>query len=399
MAPRVLMIVYEYYPYAENRVQNEAHNLVDAGFAVDVLCLRKGDEPAVDEYRGVRIYRLTAREKARGNLWKYMGAYLDFTRRALVAATRLHRKRRYHLIQVSTLPDFLILAALPARLMGAKTVLDFHDLTPEMFMSRKGWAENSPMIRLLKLVERGSAALAHRLLAVSEPHRDALVAHGLPAHKFFVYMNLPDPEVFRPCPRIGRDDGRFRLVYHGSIMYRLGLDQIVRAMEILRREDPRIQLVLYGEGDAADFVQEFVRQHHLEDQVVFHRGIHPMAELPPKLCQANAGIVPLKPDVFNEIILPVKLMEYVALGLPVIATRTRAIQHYFKDDMVLFVEPPVTPEKFARAALRLAQTPNLAQTLARNARRFLETHSWDRQKREYVAWVADLIGHPPPRTL
>ncbi len=399
MAPRVLMIVYEYYPYAENRVQNEAHNLVEAGFEVDVLCLRKGREPVEDEYRGVKIYRLTAREKARGNLLKYFGAYLDFTVRALVAATRLHRRRRYHVVQVSTLPDFLILAALPARLMGAKTVLDFHDLTPEMFMSRKGWSAHSPMIRLLKAVERASAALAHRLLAVSEPHRDALVSHGLPAEKFFVYMNLPDPEVFRPCGTPGRGDGRFRLVYHGSIMFRLGLDQIVRAMEILRHREPRVQLVLYGEGDAADFVESYVRSHQLEDQVVFHRGVFPMAELPPKLCEANAGIVPLKPDVFNEIILPVKLMEYVALGLPVIATRTQAIQHYFDDDMVLFVDPPVTPERFAEAVLRLVQTPELAPRLARNAQRFLQEHSWDRQKREYVAWISHLIGRSPPRTL
>ncbi len=399
MTPRVLMIVYEYYPYAENRVQNEAHNLVEAGFEVDVLCLRKGQEPVEDEYRGVRIYRIQAREKARGNLIRYLGAYLDFTLRALWAATRLHRRRRYHLIQVSTLPDFLILAALPARWMGAKTVLDFHDLTPEMFMSRKGWKETSLMIRWLKAVERGSAALAHRLLAVSEPHRDALVAHGLPAHKFFVYMNLPDPEVFRPCPTVGRNDGRFRLVYHGSIMFRLGLDQIVRAMEILKDQAPQVQLVLYGEGDAADFIQSYVAEHHLQDQVVFHRGIFPMAELPPRLCEANAGIVPLKPDVFNEVILPVKLMEYVALGLPVIATRTRAIQHYFSDDMLLFVDPPVTPEKFASAVLRLVRTPELASRLAQNARRFLERHSWEKQKRAYVEWVSHLIGVAPPRTL
>ncbi len=399
MVPRVLMIVYEYYPYAENRVQNEAHNLVEAGFEVDVLCLRKGKEPVVDEYRGVRIYRLQAREKARGSLVKYLGAYLDFTLRALVAATRLHRRRRYHLVQVSTLPDFLILAALPARLMGAKTVLDFHDLTPEMFMSRRGWKETSLAVRILKLLERSSAALAHRLLAVSEPHRDALVAHGLPAEKFFVYMNLPDPAVFRPCPKVGQEDGRFRLVYHGSIMFRLGLDQIVQALRILRDQAPQVQLVLYGVGDAADFIQAYVREHRLEDQVVFHRGIFPMAELPPRLCAANAGIVPLKPDVFNEVILPVKLMEYVALGLPVIATRTRAIQHYFHDDMVLFVDPPVTPEKFARAVLRLVQQPDLGATLARNAQRFLQEHAWDRQKRAYVAWVSRLIGHSAPRTL
>ena len=97
------------------------------------------------------------------------------------------------------MPDFLVFSALGPKLLGAKVILDVHDLMPELYASKFGLPESHWIIRALKWVERLSVRFADAAVAVHQPHLDALVAHGNPADKFTIVMNLPDPDMFRPA--------------------------------------------------------------------------------------------------------------------------------------------------------------------------------------------------------
>src|SRR5574342_555489 len=87
---RHCMVVFNYYPLGEPRVQRQAEALLQAGAEVDVICLRGKGEPATRFEAGVRIYRLPLRrDKSRGPAGQ-LGEYLIFFALALLQVTRLH---------------------------------------------------------------------------------------------------------------------------------------------------------------------------------------------------------------------------------------------------------------------------------------------------------------------
>ena len=113
----------------------------------------------------------------------YLREYLSFLVRAMVAAVRLHGHERFTLVQVHSLPDFLVFAALPLRLVGVPVLLDLHEAMPEFFRSRFPGASDPLVHRLLLLQERLSIAASTATITVNPAMRDRLVGLGVPAAK------------------------------------------------------------------------------------------------------------------------------------------------------------------------------------------------------------------------
>ena len=176
----VLMIVHSYYE-EDPRVRREAESLVAAGRPVVVLGLRRPDGPAVSEVAGVRVQHLDVQRHQGAGLGVYLREYASFLVRAMFAAVRLHRRERFALVQVHSLPDYLVFAALPLRLVGVPVLLDLHEAMPEFFRSRFPGASNPIVHRLLMLQERLSVAASTAVITVNPAMRDRLVRLGVPA--------------------------------------------------------------------------------------------------------------------------------------------------------------------------------------------------------------------------
>src|SRR5438067_4909349 len=114
------------------RVRRKAEALVEAGYSVDVYALRGRDGQKNYSLKGVNVYTVSLGKK-RGSLARYVFEYLAFFFWCLFRVTVQAPKKRYAVIDVNTLPDFLIFAGIFARWMGAKLVLDMHEITPEFY--------------------------------------------------------------------------------------------------------------------------------------------------------------------------------------------------------------------------------------------------------------------------
>jgi glycosyltransferase involved in cell wall biosynthesis len=97
----------------------------------------------------------------------------------------------------------------------------------------------------------------------------------------------------------------------------------------------------------------------------------------------HVGVVGNRRSPAGELMLPVKLLEYVSLDIPAIVPRLRAIEHYFTDDMVTYYEPDDV-ESLARAILRLYNRPDLRRGQSQRARAFIDRYGWDRHRAEFV---------------
>lgn len=388
------MIVYARYPLGETRVQREAEALLKNGYEVDVICLRYPGDLAVDHYNGVRIFREKFRLPAIfdkiGGLGEKFLRYLRFFVMAAVRLTRLHLRSHYDTIQVHNLPDFLVFCALFPKLLGVPIILDLHDLMPEFYAGRFGLS-NSITARLIRWQERQACRFADHVITVSEHWRQTLIQRKVPPKKCSVVMNVADENIFHPPEgghySVHRQDG-FRIVYHGSIVERYGLDLAIRAVDILRLEIPQIHLLLMGKGDYLPHIMQMVNELKLSQHVTLE-NLHLAEELPEIIRSCNLGIVPYRNDVFTDGLLPTKLMEYAAMELPAIASRTTAIQAYFSDSCVEFFEPG-NVDDLVSCLRALYNNPERMAELSLGSRKFNQQYNWTKIGAEYVALVERL---------
>jgi glycosyltransferase involved in cell wall biosynthesis len=386
------MVVHAYYPLGETRVEREARALVDHGYEVDVICLRKGGQPAVDTEDGVGVYRLPMkRHKGDGPVVQLL-EYLAFFVMVFVKLMALHRWRRYGVVQVHNLPDFLVFAALVPKLSGTRVILDIHDLMPEFYAARFNRGLTSWPVRLIRWQEKISCCFADHVITVTELWRERLIERGLPAEKITVVMNAADDRIFHRASTaelLARNDGRFRLIYHGSLTQRYGIDLLIQAVDRVRQKIPEIHLTVHGGGEYRETLMKLTDELDLREHVHFSTRFVPTSELPQLIGTADVGVVPYRRDVFTDEILPTKLMEYAALGVPTIAARTPAIAAYFDKTMVQFFTPG-DPDDLARCILTLYSDRKRLAQLVRGAEEFNQRYNWPAQRTEYVRLVDQL---------
>lgn len=388
------MIVHAYYE-EDARVRRQAEWLVAHGRPVDVFALRRPGDAEHDVIGGVRVRRLPVRRHQGAGIAVYLGEYGAFFARALVAATRAHRHRRYGLVEVHTLPDFLVFAALPLRLAGVPVLLDLHEAMPEFFRSRFPRAAGPPAHALLRLQERLAIGFADAVMTVNDALAERLQRVGVPREKLTVVHNTPRLDLFDPARHPLRPfgaDGTLRLVYAGALTPTYELDVVLDAVARIAAQRPEIdvRLDVYGRGDSEQPLRLLSTELGLEERVRLHGRI-PLEEVPGAIARADIGLAPTRRDPFTDVSLSTKLFEYAAMAKPVVASGLPTVERYFPPDTVTTYVPGDSTD-LAAAILRLVDDPaerdrRMSRTTERVARL-----SWNREAARYATLVEELIG-------
>jgi glycosyltransferase involved in cell wall biosynthesis len=382
------MLLHGYFP--EPRVASEARSAVAAGFEVDIVALRREDEPPSGVVEGARVVRLPVQHRRGHGLVVTALEYGSFTARATVAAAGLALRRRYDVVQVHSPPDFLVVAAAIPRLLGARLVLDVHDLSSDMFMMR---FERRPGARLadriLRLLERRAGRAASTVLTVHEPYRQELGRRGIPLDRIVVVMNSLD-DTLLPAGVATQAVDEFTVIYHGTLTPHYGVALVVDAAGALSGRIPNLAVEIYGEGDALPALRERARRLGVEDVVRFS-GYLPQAEVLRAAQKASVGVVPNLPTRLNRFALSTKLLEYVALGVPVVSADLPTIREHFADDEVRYFRAG-DADALAEALADVAMNREAAAARAAAARRRYEGYRWDESARRYIAALAAAGG-------
>jgi len=384
------MIAYTVYAF-DARVRREAETLAANGFTVRCLTTRSGPSPTRFVLNGVDVRELNVPKYRGKSKLAYAASYLWFLVATSAACLRLLIARELDVVHAHNLPDFLVFAGLLPRLMGRRVVLDVHDSVPETFATK---FSRTPLLwRALCLEERLSALVAHKVICVNHPQRDTLVQRGIPKAKTLVSMNAPDPKIFTRMPIVQRGeepDGSFNLVYHGTMSERLGVDLLICAVAELQHKLPNARLHLWGSGDDLERFQGLVKELGVGERVSFNPKGFALHELPQQLRSMHVGIVGNRRSAAGDLMLPVKLLEYVSLDIPAIVPRLRTIEHYFTEDMVTYYEPD-SVGSLSQATWQLSLRPEARREQAARARAFIERHGWERQGAELVAEYQALV--------
>jgi glycosyltransferase involved in cell wall biosynthesis len=387
---RICVLRQGYFPM-DPRVNREVETLTESGHQVDVICQRYRGEPRRERIGDVNVYRLSSRRARRGVVG-YLLEYGSFFLLSAVLVSALHVRRRFDLVQVNTLPDALVFAALVPRMFGASLLLDLHECSPEFFASRFQLRHNHPLTRVMGVIEQASIAFADSAITCTSQMREAFVARGAAPSKVGVVLNGADETIYDPSalPTREQDPDRFVLISHGTVEERYGLDTIIRAMGILRDDIPGLRLLIYGEGSYLDELRLLATELRLEDRVYFSASLVPLPDLLRAIASADAGVVAMKRDRFRDLTLCNKMYDFIAMKKPVIISRTRAVEEYYGDSCFLMFEPDDESD-LARAIKHLHGDPELAQRLVRRADEVNDPYRWPRQREIYRARVEALL--------
>lgn len=317
---RALILVENLSVPFDRRVWQECTTLRDAGWTVHVICPQgsKRDTEPEAEIDGVRIHRYPLRAATGGP-----SGYLREYGSALWHTVRLARKvGPVDVVHACNPPDLLFLPALWLKRRGARFVFDQHDLVPELYLSRFDRGEDL-LYRAVCALERMTYRAADVVLATNESYKDVAVRRGgqRPAD-VFVVRSAPVIERFQPVPpETELKHGKQHLLcYLGVMGPQDGVDYALRSLAKLRDNLGRTDwhAVFVGAGDAFEAMVELSQRLGLSDQVQF-TGRIPDAELVRYLSTADVCLSPDPRNPLNDVSTMNKVMEYMAMGKPIVS--------------------------------------------------------------------------------
>jgi len=379
------MIAYSNYEY-DNRVRREAEALSSLEeYAVTLLCLKKEAVPRTYILNGVEVRELNhAKYQGRSNL-KYLSSYFRFTLKAFFTCSSLFLKRKFNIVHIHNMPNFLVFSALIPRIWGGKIILDLHDPVPEMYSAKFRGKLDKFVFKILCWEEAMACWFADKLICVNHVQMEKLLTRGIPANKITVFLNVPDPTLFNQNGRIKinkNEHSHFKLVYHGTLAKRLGIDLIIQAVAKLIDKINGLELYIIGLGDDQNEFIALSKQLSLEKHVHFLAPV-PLEKLSEILKDMDLGVIANRKSEATELMLPVKLLEYIALNIPAVVPKLKAIEYYFNEDMVYYFEPD-NIDSLAKAILEMQQDESRRLEQAQMAHKFFERFGWEKHKVDFI---------------
>jgi len=384
---KVCMLVYSNYA-ADGRVRRYAETLARRGDHVEVIALTDGTgELGETSLSGVTVHRIQRRSPDERNKWTYAWRQLRFLFSSARFLARRQREVRFDLVHVHNIPDFLAFAASAAKWGGAKLILDIHDIVPELFADKFGAGNQRLYIKVLKTIEKASAAFVHHVIVANHLWRAKLVSRSVPDAKCSVSLNYPDQAIFFPHPRT-RSDEKVVIVFPGTFSWHQGLDIAIEAMAKVRKRVPNVELHLYGSGRLEGNLRGLAGRLGLNGSVRFFGSV-PLDRIPDVMANADLGVVPKRADGFGNEACSTKIMEFMSQGVPVVASRTRIDEYYF-DDRALRFFPSGDSQALADTIIDIIERPELRERLIAGGYDYVARNSWDVRKQDYLDLVDSL---------
>lgn len=385
---RVCMVVYNNYEY-DNRVMRYAEALAGRGDHVDILAVGLKNVARFEKIRGVDLYRIQNRESKEKNKYSYIANIAAFFFKSLFHITRKHLRAPYDLVHIHSVPDFLAFVAAIPKLSGAKVVLDIHDIVPEFYANKYSDDRQGLVFRALVRLERLSCRYADHVVISNHLWFENLTSRSVSSEACSVILNYPDDALFFRRPARAVDD-KCILMYPGTLAYHQGLDIAIKAFALIKDLAPEAEFHIYGGGPVKDDLRRLVGELGVADRV-FIKGGMPIAQIAEVMAGADIGVVPKRNDRFGGSAFSTKILEFMSLGVPVIAAATKIDSYYFDGSVLKFFHPG-DADDLARRMLEMIKDKAERARLARNAQAFVADYRWDIKKSGYFELVDRLVS-------
>jgi len=180
------------------------------------------------------------------------------------------------------------------------------------------------------------------------------------------------------------------MVYPGTLNWHQGLDIAVKAFALAKEDAPDIEFHIYGEGSAKSEIQRLVEELQLINNVIIRSPL-PLREIASVMANADLGVVPKRNDSFGGDAFSTKILEFMALGIPVVVADTRIDKYYFNESLVRFFKSG-DERDLSHVMVDAYNDRKLNNQLASRALEYAHQHSWERKRSDYLTIVERLVN-------
>jgi glycosyltransferase involved in cell wall biosynthesis len=384
---RICMLSYSFYE-SDTRMLQYAAALRERGDDVDVISLRSKKASRFEVVDGVNVHRIQTREVNEQSRFAYLGRILVFLFVSTFFLARKQFSRKYQVIHVHSVPDFLVFAALVPKLLGARVILDIHDILPEFYASKFRAGSESLVFKLLVIVERVSTAFADHVIIANHLWEERLLSRSVKPGKCTTVLNYPPAAVFQRS-FAPHKNGKFLITYPGSLNSHQGVDVAMRAFAKVADRMPNAEFHIYGEGPCKPSLLR-LRDELGISRILIH-DFRPTSEIAEIMAASDLAVVAKRASsTFGNEAVSTKTTEFMLLGVPLIMSRTKVDTFYHDDSMVKFFESENEAE-LADCMFLLWQDRDLCARLVANASRYVAQNNWREKRADYLRVIDSLV--------
>jgi glycosyltransferase involved in cell wall biosynthesis len=381
----ICMVVHANYKN-DTRVRREAEALIGAGYSVDVISLNGGNDDDFELFAGVCIYRVNLSRSINRGKTAFILEYLSFFVRAMMKLSRLFIKKRYCLIFCHNIPNFLVFSTILPKLFGAKIVLDMHDTMPELYKLMFN-LKDGVLLKLLYLEEKLSVWYADYCVTVNRTILELFTRRN--NKEFFVLHNSTDPNTFgKPKEAYDKGGRPLKIIYHGIIHERYGLQRVVSVLASLKNKGMEIAtLEVHGRGSYYNQIKQYAQDVDVSHLCTFNGEYYP-EDISSRIKEADLGVVPNHVNEFSNILLPVKMLEYIHLKVPVLSSQLYTSMSYFDDGCVNYFD---TDEDLEKLIIDASQNYQRFVDKTDSAYEKLVEISWQTESVRFIKFVDSVV--------
>jgi len=360
----------------DGRVEKEVQTLFNAGHELIVAAINSSGLASEEERANCLVIR---KDISRFITKSSVGAlkapfYFNFWRNYIREILKTHAIDAIH---IHDLPLSRIGSEIKKQ-YNIKFVLDLHENWPallgisahtntlpgKILSSEKQWRQ----------YECSSAREADAVITVVDEMKERITRLGIPSEKIYVLENTPETGSLNELKR-ERDDRFFTLVYIGGITFHRGLQYPISGLKLIVPELP-VRLWIAGDGKFSSILKEQVKNLHLQDWVRFFGSLS-KKESEALLTKANLGLIPHIRSEQSDNSSPNKIFEYMAAGLPVLASDCISIRRIIDSTGAGMTYGSDSSSDFARAVRELYNDRENSDIFAINGRKAIkEKYNW-----------------------
>jgi glycosyltransferase involved in cell wall biosynthesis/peptidoglycan/xylan/chitin deacetylase (PgdA/CDA1 family) len=389
---RILMILENGSFPQDTRVYLEAIALHDAGYHVSVICPTGKSRLKFELVEGVHVYRYPCPPEFNGVLG-YLFEYSYSLVMAFIFSCWVLFRSGFDAIHVHCPPDLNSMLAIFFKAFGKKFVVDLHDLSPELFQAQKGGNASRLLVKGLRFFERLASRNADRLIATNQSQNAVQIERcGADPRRCYVVRNGPNelfnPEI-QPLDEY-RIPAKIIIGYVGLMGVQDGVDYLIRALAKVREKQTNFLAIVIGRGPALESLKKLTEELGLTEHVLF-TGYVPFENVPRYIASFDICATPDPSNSYNDSCTTIKTMEYMAIGRPTVAFRTK--ENEITAGESGFYAENNSVDEFAELIVKLANDPELRIRMGKLGRERVEKSlGWSHQRKVLIQLYDDLFA-------
>lgn len=374
---KILMLLDHPFP-PDTRVENEMKSLTEAGHEVHIACFQKDNEPLLENSALGIIHRKPISKfvfKSSVGALKFP-FYFNYWKRFV---DELFAIEQFDAVHVHDLP--LAKVGYEAkRKYGVRFVLDLHENWPVLLQLSthtqtflgKMLSSNSQWVKY----EKEMCGLADRVIAVVEEAKTRICGLGVDPVKVEVVSNTLNLEQFDPIERQEFKTDRFRMLYVGGINYHRGIQYVIRAISLLKKQGVEVHFDLVGSGSYLGDIKKLIDELGVRDNVTVH-GFKHYTQICDLYESANVAMIPHIKSGHTDNTIPHKIFQYLYAGIPMVVSNCDPLVRIVKETKGGVSYQYDSPEELSAVIARFYNDPESLKNYIKYGRQaVIDKYNW-----------------------